>query len=71
MMDFDEFKRKFIRVQEEFQQSAVSVILTSGGYIFANGFAQSYEAGNEVVLLLHERFIIAEIPLSGISDIKP
>ena len=70
-MDFDEFKRKFTRVQEEFHQSVVSVILASGGYIFANGFAQSYDAGDEVVLLLHERFIVAEIPLSSIVDIKP
>jgi len=71
MMDFEEFKIKFLRVQEEFQQSVVSVVLTSGGYIFANGFAQSYNADNKVVLLLHERFIIAEIPLSSIIDIKP
>jgi len=71
MKDFEEFKNKFLKVQEDFQPLFVSIILASGGYIFANGFAQSYGSDNNMVLLLHDRFIIAEIPISSIIDIKP
>jgi len=70
-MDFEKFRRKFLSLQKESGQSSVSVVLISGGYIFADGFAQSYEVEDDVVLLLNGRFIIAEIPLSSIVDIKP
>jgi len=69
-MNFEEFKKKFIKLQEESGQSWVTVILASGGYIPADGFAQYYEVEDDVVLLLNGRFIIAEIPLSSIIDIK-